>query len=152
MINLGETNRLPSKVIWYQVSSVMLIIFLISILISYYFWQIFITLTIIIALPVLVPLFIKYKFFSFVVEKDKITTKSGMLSRESKAIPFDRVQTVDGHQGLWMRLFGLSKVKIWTASPQQINIGTRNSNSEAEIKMILTLEDADWIKEFIFKK
>lgn len=151
MINLGEVNHLPSKVVWYQVSSIVIVIFLISLFISFkFFWPVFITLIVIIALPVLLMCFINYKFFSFVVENDKITTKSGMLSRNTKTIPFSRVQTVDSKQGLWMRLFNLSIVKIWTASPQQVN--NTKSNSKPDMAMVLANEDVEQLKNIILGK
>ncbi len=50
------------------------------------------------------------------VGADELRIGSGLLSRNSRAIPFDRVTDVDLEQGLLHRLFGLARVRLETGA------------------------------------
>jgi putative membrane protein len=52
--------------------------------------------------------------FQYGVGAEEIVIQSGILSRNRRSIPFDRVQDVDIERGPLHRLFGLAKVRIET--------------------------------------
>lgn len=54
--------------------------------------------------------------FSWRVDADDISIISGVLSRNSRTIPFDRIQDVNIEQGLVARVLGLAKVTLETGS------------------------------------
>jgi putative membrane protein len=52
--------------------------------------------------------------FRYGVGESEIVIESGVLSRNRRSIPFDRIQDVDTEQRLLQRIFGLAKVRIET--------------------------------------
>ena len=54
--------------------------------------------------------------FEYRVGADELRIDSGFLSRNSRAIPFDRVTDVDLEQGPLHRLFGLARVRLETGA------------------------------------
>lgn len=71
------------------------------------------------ALFVLLPVFvyhaIRFYTVSFRVANGEIMIRSGLLSRRERRIPYDRVQEVEIHQGVFHRLLRCAKVDISTA-------------------------------------
>ena len=57
---------------------------------------------------------LSWKRFAYGVGSRDIVIESGILSRNRRSIPFDRVQDVDIERGPLHRLFGLAKVRIET--------------------------------------
>lgn len=58
----------------------------------------------------------RYLSFSFRVEDDELLMNSGILNRNHRSVPFDRVQDVNIEQNPIARLFGLAKVKLETGA------------------------------------
>lgn len=54
--------------------------------------------------------------FRYGVGAQEIVIESGILSRNRRVIPFDRVQDVDIERALLQRLFGLAKVRVETGA------------------------------------
>lgn len=54
--------------------------------------------------------------FTYTAMADELLIESGILSRNRRSIPWDRIQDVDIEQGLLHRLFGLAKVKLETGA------------------------------------
>lgn len=54
--------------------------------------------------------------FSWTVDADDVSISSGIISRQQRVIPFDRIQDVSIEQGLIARLLGLAKVGFETGS------------------------------------
>lgn len=61
-------------------------------------------------------LLITWLKFEYRVGADELRIDSGFLSRNSRAIPFDRVTDVDLEQGPLHRLFGLARVRLETGA------------------------------------
>ena len=158
MINLNVVNQMPQSVKLYYLVRILLLLllptlFLILIPSARNYWlSIFFTLIMIIGLPVYIVLLIDYVFFKFIIEENKMTVNSGLLIKHSKSIPFDRIQNIESIRGVLSQLFGLSTVKIWTASASQINIAKGSTENKPESSFILKTEDAEWLKNFIFDK
>ena len=54
--------------------------------------------------------------FKYGVGEREIVIESGVLSRNRRSIPFDRIQDIDIERALLARLFGLAKVRIETGA------------------------------------
>ena len=61
-------------------------------------------------------LFLTWLKLEYRVGADELRIDSGFLSRNSRAIPFDRVTDVDLEQGPLHRLFGLARVRLETGA------------------------------------
>ena len=79
--------------------------------------------------------------FSWTVDADDVTIASGVVSRQQRVIPFDRIQDVSIEQGLLARLFGLAKVGFETGSAGA-------DENEAKLDAI-ALADAEALREHI---
>lgn len=66
------------------------------------------------ALAMLLLNWLAWRRFRYGVGSTEIVIESGILSRNRRSIPFDRIQDVDIEQRLLQRLFGLAKVRIET--------------------------------------
>ena len=69
----------------------------------------------------------RYLSFSYLVEADEIDMASGIVSRNQRSIPFDRIQDVNIEQGLLHRLVGLARVKFETGASAGANSGDDGS-------------------------
>jgi putative membrane protein len=54
--------------------------------------------------------------FRYAVGQNEIRIESGVLARNRRSIPFDRIQDIDLERSLLARLFGLAKVRIETGA------------------------------------
>ena len=59
---------------------------------------------------------IRFRVHRWEVTHDAFYTRSGWLSRDTRIVPLNRVQTVDTSQGALERAFGLASVRVTTAS------------------------------------
>lgn len=66
----------------------------------------------VLALPLIV---LQYLRFRYTITPREIVIRSGVLNRQHRNIPIERVQNVEIEQQLLPRLFGMAKVKIETA-------------------------------------
>ncbi len=112
----------------------------------------FLGLMIVIGGPIFLYSALSFKYTSFVVDTTKIVINSGIVFKKSMAIPFDRVQNVDCNKGPVLGLFGLSKVNIWTASPNQISMRGRSSSSKPDGSLAIPTEDAVWLQNLVLNK
>jgi len=148
-----ELITIPSKVKYYAYTKVLFPIFLFSIfmsIIGFEQWFIlFLMLLIIIGLPVCTFISIFYSSISFQVETGKITIYSGIFTKQLKAIFFDKIQNVTCTRGPLMQMFGVSTINIWTASPEQINVGVSHTPDGS---LLLTADLTEWLEGVISKK
>lgn len=63
-----------------------------------------------------VSLFVKWLKLEFRVGRDEIRIDTGLLNRNSRVIPFDRITDIDIEQGPVHRLFGLARVRFETGA------------------------------------
>ena len=83
--------------------------------------------------------FLSYYFFTFLIKNDEIIIKSGVLSRNQRNIPLERVQNVDISQNVIHQLLGIAKVEIQTAG---------GSNTEGLLEYV-SKSDAEEIRNVI---
>jgi len=156
VIRLNIPTKLPLIGKWYILTKSTLVLLLpffplllvdntiVSILFLFYI--------IFIYLPVVTILFLDYKFFNFIVENDKIIINSGIIIKRSNSFLFDKVQNVEITRGALMRLFGISKVNIWTSSPEQIQVYQEKTVYRPAGGLILATADSEWLKNSILRK
>jgi len=156
MFETNIENKLPLSLKWYALVKIALLFFIFSlifIVFSKSIWlYIFFFLFILFGLPVWIYLMLSLKFISFVITENTITISSGIFFKNSKTISFDKIQNCDTSEGILSKMFNLSKINIWTASPSQIHIERGNSSNKPEQFLWLNVEDAHWLKNFICKR
>lgn len=155
MISLETTNKLPKNLYYCSLFKIAVVMFLISLfggMANNAILPTFLAFMIVIGGPIFFYIALTYKYISFIVDKTKILINSGIIFKKSIAIPFDRVQNVDCNKGPILGLFGLSKINIWTASPNQISIQGKNSSTNPDGVLIIQTEDAKWLQDFILNK
>lgn len=79
--------------------------------------------------------FLSWWRFTYELTDDALVVQSGVLSRNRRTIPFDRVQDVDIERKLLARLFGLAKVNLETGGAGE-NEGALDSVSMAEAERL----------------
>lgn len=79
--------------------------------------------------------FLSWWRFTYELTDDAVVVQSGVLSRNRRTIPFDRVQDVDIERKLLARLFGLAKVNLETGGAGE-NEGALDSVSMAEAERL----------------
>jgi membrane protein YdbS with pleckstrin-like domain len=147
MINLNTPNQLPSKIRWYWLTKILLLLSP-----SLLFFPVFLILVIFLGLPLFLYLLLFYNSFTFIAEENKITINSGVVVKRSKSIPFSIIQNVENVRGLLHRVFGLSRVDIWTSSPEQIKAYKGSTTHKPDGSLDLIVEDGEWLKNFILNK
>lgn len=160
MINLNTPTKLPSKIRWYWLTKIIILIVLFSFIFSLpflffsksAFGDLFKFSLIFIGIPIFLYLLLYYNSFSFLVEDTKITINSGVVIKHSKSIPFNIIQNVENIRGILHRLFNISKVNIWTSSPEQIKAYRGSTAHKPDGSLDLLVEDGDWLKNFILGK
>lgn len=156
MVELNKTNKLPSKLKWYILVRLILIIFVPSFLLYLLNKDlgksIFVFLFFFPVLPAFLYFWLYYNILNFVVDNDKITINSGILIKRSKSIPFNQVQNVDIVRGLLQRIFGLCKVNIWTSSVGQIRFHEKETIRRPDGILDIYATDGEWLKNFILNK
>ncbi len=80
--------------------------------------------------------------FEYRVGADELRIDSGFLSRNSRAIPFDRVTDVDLEQGPLHRLFGLARVRLETGA----SAGAKNEDGVLDT---IALDRAESLRDHI---
>ena len=93
----------------------------------------------IISLVVIGPAF---KQKGYAVRDKDISYKTGLISRTTTTIPFNRVQHCDIKQGLISRYFGLSKLNIYTAGGAKSDLSIPG----------LTMETAGKLMDYVLQK
>ena len=112
--------------------------------------QLFLPITILVAIIPLAYPVLYYFLFTFEFSEKTVTVNSGILFRQYETISFDRIQVVDNERGPLLMLFGLTEMRIWTASPDQYNqehMGHLDPSSDARI--LLRKDDAESVKLFV---
>ena len=86
--------------------------------------------------------FLVWLRFRYGVGEHEIVIESGVLHRQRRVIPFDRIQDIDIEQRLLARLFGLAKVRIETGGAAK-DEGSLNA---------VTLAEAHHLREVIRRR
>lgn len=150
MISKSDLNVLPSEYLWYRIVKLFLRLFFYALFFSILgndFLGIFLGFSIWFGLPFSIWYCLYYKSISFSIQDDGMTINSGVLSKRSKTLLFNSIQSIDAESSLFQQIFNLSEIKIWTASPSQSQSG--NERHEADGILFLISDDARQLKELV---
>lgn len=87
------------------------------------------------------------RFFSYAIAEDELIVKQGILFRQERHVPFERVQNINETQGILHRFFKVSKVTLESASGQTpeavFNVISKEALQEirAAVKQKATVEN-----------
>lgn len=73
----------------------------------------------------------------------QLVIKSGLFWKKVKAIPFEKINTIDLSRNLFQRLFGTCRLKVDTG------VVTGGSKKGSEVNLVFTLKQAESIRSFI---
>lgn len=65
--------------------------------------------------------------FSFDIDLEGITVRFGLFTKQKTHIPYERVQHVAVHRGVFQRLFGLGTLMVQTAGFSGVGVGRRKA-------------------------
>jgi membrane protein YdbS with pleckstrin-like domain len=85
------------------------------------------------------------RLVSYVLTDKTITIDSGVVTRSSCSIRFDRIQDVRTTSDPLRLLFGLKAVSIWTASPDQ----RAGNKQRPDGSLLIAAQDADWLGQYL---
>ena len=88
---------------------------------------------------------IRYKYKGYAVREHDIIYKSGIFSRITTIIPYNRIQHIEISQGFLDRMFNLSKIKIYTAGGAMgdMSISGLSLDKGSEIKNFISDKTAN---------
>ncbi len=154
MITLNQKTFLPQAVSWYTLTKLLILLGAVTFLFSLAGAGMFAlgTFGFFIIFPIAIYFLLYYSTFSFSVDESKITINSGIIVHRSKSIPLNNIQNINDVSGLLMRMFGLTRMAIWTASASQIEIHNENSDNRPDGVLFLLNADGDWLKDYMLKK
>ena len=76
---------------------------------------------------------VKWRTFVYWFENGELHIRYGLFVKKKRYIPFERIQSLNYHEGIFHRLFNLVKVQVETA-------GSKNGKPEAELTAIPKLQ------------
>lgn len=82
---------------------------------------------------------VKWRTFVYWFEEGELRVKYGLFVKKKRYIPFERIQSLNYHEGIFHRIFGLVKVQVETA-------GNKGGKPEVELTAIQKIA-ADVIEE-----
>lgn len=93
--------------------------------------------------------------FSYELTERAITINSGILFRQYETIDFGRIQTLDNERNPILMLLGLTEVRLWTASADQLtfNIGkdAMQARPHPDTTLLLGKDDAESFKNLVMR-
>ncbi len=94
-----------------------------------------------------------YFLYTYQVTEQTITVNSGVIFRQYETINFSRVQTIDNERNPILMLFGITRVEVWTASPDQLvtNPGSV-AHPRPDLVLLLSKTDAEELKNFVLHR
>ena len=157
MITINTTNKYSNIIYLRYITPCFIVIFLISLLMlgTGKFSDVigvFFVLSITIGAPYSLFFFFRIRGYSFVVTENSITQNYGIITKKSETVSFDKIQNIKSSSGILNRLFNLTQLTIWTASPSQAVINNGTSQNEPNIILLLDSTDADWLKNYLSNK
>ena len=96
--------------------------------------------------------YLEYMNYSVVIGTDNVTINSGIIIKQSKTLNFSSIQTVDVINNPWLAMFGVKLIRLWSSSPQQLNIKSGTSQNYPEAVFYLTGPDAAEFKALLTSK
>ena len=90
-----------------------------------------------------------YRNWKYELTSREVKLEHGIIWKKYSAIPFERVQNIDIHRGIFARMLGFSTLNIQTAGYHMVSQG--GVVSEGYIPAV-SVKEAENIREFLIKK
>ncbi len=74
-----------------------------------------IVLWLLITLPIGVWILLYYRSLAAEITENEVVLRKGVITRKTVSVPIDQIVTVDASSGLLERLFGLQRIRVFTA-------------------------------------
>lgn len=160
MYELNTTYKFPSKVYYYFLVKIIFIVVFLY-LANNFLKLIFSDIAEAIVLPLiifleflimslaLIMVLLDVKNRSFSIHRDHLVTNSGVFRKNSKSIIYNQIQNINCASSPISRIFNLSSVQIWTASPSQTHLYKKKLENEPEAAFLLKKDQAYWLRDFI---
>lgn len=151
MLNANKVYKVPDILKWYQLTSLILISFIIAFpfALTGSYLNAFKIILIIFVLPVWIFLLIDNRAISFYFDENKLTITKGIFFKKITSIPYTNIQNITIKSGMLLAVFDLSTIQIWTASQGQL---TRKRNNDPDGRLKLIKDDAINLNEIILQK
>ncbi len=91
--------------------------------------------------PAVIHSIMRYISFRYILAEDELVVREGIITRNTRHIPYARIQNVDQVRNVFHRMFGVSNVSIETASG--------GTESEATLR-VLSIDAVRTMRERIF--
>jgi Uncharacterized conserved protein len=156
-MQLNTNYKLPDLVYFYVFSKVFCVILIISLLFGIGsglsgILSTFLLIIILFGLPITTLLILHFKNISYLIDGDKLTINSGIISKHSLSIPYVNINNIENISGPFMSFFELADVKIWTSSQSQVFISAGTSHNKPDGSLIITKSAAEWLKNYLLSK
>ncbi len=96
-----------------------------------------------------------YLLFTYELSDGSITVNKGIIFRQYETIHFDKIQAIDNERGPLLMLFGITLVKIWTASADQLVSGMGKDAARIrprpDMTLILGKDEAAAVRDFAMR-
>lgn len=165
MLAHHTSHRLPPAAFWYSALPAIVVVFIAIIIAAfvrdtvasacilnscpYYVPIILPTALIIFIVGVLAHPILEYILFTYSLEEHAITINTGIIFRQYETITFSRIQTINLERGPLLWLFGLTEVRLWTASADQFNNHEQHPHATPDTRLVLLRDTAQEMKDFI---
>ena len=114
-------------------------------------FAVFWTLLIFADFPIAVYLFLAHTRTTYVIEDDRLAITNNTLFKKIKVVFYTSIKSVETRQDIFARYLGVEILRVWTSSPQEMNIfGLRLQKPETSL--VLETNDAEELKKFLSQK
>lgn len=96
---------------------------------------------------------LSYRYYRYELREDGFRKEQGVIWKKYVTIPYDRIQNIDIHRGVFARLFGLSDLQIQTAGASAVmgRYGASGINAEGRLPG-LSREVAEQLRDELVRR
>ena len=90
---------------------------------------------------------IRYEFYSYLVNDERVQTKRGVFFRHNDIVPIIRVQHIELSQGPIDRIFKVAKISLFTVGTNHEIIGIDEAEAKEIVETIKNMVDIKAVNE-----
>ncbi len=94
----------------------------------------------------LLILLLRWRSIWIYTSEDTLYYERGILAKKKRAIPFNKINTIDLRRNIFERIFGTARMKLDTGAMSE------NSDDKSEMELVFTLADCEKIRSFILSR
>ncbi len=98
---------------------------------------------------------LSYLLLTYELTEEAMTLNSGIVFRQYETIQFGKIQAIDNERGPLLMLFGLTLVKVWTASADQLVSGMGSDAARIrprpDMRLILGKDEAAGLRDLAMR-